>query len=86
MCNASKVNTNYLKHFAKNDFTMSDTLSFSYMLKKADNSESNEAVSYDVESHFPNIPLKETIVYILCKIYGDKSIKAFCKKSKNLLV
>ena len=86
MCNASKVNTNYLKPFAKNDFIMSDTLSFSYMLKKADNSESNEAVSYDVESLFTNIPLKETIVYILHKIYGDKSIKAFCKKSKNLLV
>ena len=51
------------------------------MLKKADNCENNEDVSYDVESLFTNTPVKETIEYVLHKIYGDKSIKVFCKKS-----
>ena len=60
---------------------MSDMLCFSYMLKKENNSENNEDIPYDVESRFTNIPVKKAIVYILHKIYGDKSIKAFCKKS-----
>ena len=88
--NASKVIANYLKPIAKNDFTISDKLSFPDMLKKAVNSEDYENVSYDVESLFPNIPVKETIEYILHKIYVDKSIKPLkvCKKSifKKLLV
>ena len=66
----------------------SGTLSFPDMLKKVVNSEDYEDVSYDVESLFTNIPVKETIGYILHKIYVDKSIKPFCKKSifKRLLV
>ena len=86
--NASKVIANYLKPLAKNDFIMSDTLPFPDMLKKAVNSEDYEDVSYDVESLFTNIPVKETIEYILHKIFVDKSIKPFCKKSifKKLLV
>ena len=52
------------------------------------NSEDYEDVSYDVESLFTNIPVKETVEYILHKIYVDKSIKPFCKKSifKKILV
>ena len=86
--NASKVIANYLKPLAKNDFIISDTLSFPDMLKEAVNSEDYEDVSYDVESLFANIPVKETIEYILHKIYVEKSIKPFCKKSifKKLLV
>ena len=58
------------------------------MLKKVVNSEDYEDDSYDVESLFTNIPVKETIEYILHKIYVDKSIKLFCKKSsfKKLFV
>ena len=58
------------------------------MFIKAVNSEDYEDVSYDVESLYRNIPVKETIDYILHKIYVDKSIKPFCKKSifKKLLV
>ena len=83
--NASKVNANYLKPLAKNDFIISGTLSFPDMLKKAVHSEDYEDLSYDLESLFTNIPVKETIEYILHKIYVDKSIKPFCKKlfSKN---
>ena len=58
------------------------------MLKKAVNSEDYEYVSDDVDSLFANITVKETIEYILHKIYVDKSIKPFRKKSifKKLLV
>ena len=56
-------------------------LSFPDMLKKAVNSEDYEDVSYDIKSLFTNIPVKETIEYILHKIYVDKLIKPFCKKS-----
>ena len=37
------------------------------------------AVSYDVESLFTRIPVKETLKYFLQKIYVDKSITPFCK-------
>ena len=46
--NALKVIANYLKLLAKNDFIISDTLSFPNMLKEAVNSEDYEDVSYDV--------------------------------------
>ena len=57
-------------------------------MKKAVNSEDYENISYDVELLFTNIPVKETIKYILHKIYADKSIKPYSKMSifKKLLV
>ena len=86
--NASKVIANYLKPLAKNDFVINDTLSFPDMLKKAVNSEDYEDVSDDVDSLFTNIPVKKIIEYILHKIYIDKLIKLYCKKSilKKILV
>ena len=39
-----------------------------------------EYVSYDVDSLFTNIPLKETIDYIIHKIYIEKFLKPICKK------
>ena len=76
--NASKVIENYLKSLAENDFIISDALSFPDMFKKGVNSEDYEDVPDDVESLFTNIPVKETLEYILHKIYVDKSIKPFC--------
>ena len=49
------------------------------MLKEAVNTEDYKDVSYDEESLFTSIPVKETIEYVLHKIYVDKSIKVFCK-------
>ena len=79
--NSSKVIANYLRPLAKNDFIISGMLSFPDILKKAVNSEDYEDVSYDIKSLFTNIPVKKTIEYILHKIYVDKLIKPFCKKS-----
>ena len=86
--NASKVIANYLKPLANDDFIIIDTLSFPDMLKEAVNSEDYEDLSHDVESLFTSIPVKETIEYISNKIYVDKLMKPFCKKSifKKLLV
>ena len=65
ICNALKVIANYLKPLAKNNFIISDTLSFPGMLTKAVNSEDYEDVSYGVGSLFTSIPIKETIECIL---------------------
>ena len=39
-----------------------------------------EDVSYEVESLFNNIPLNETIDYILNQIYNEKKLKPICSK------
>ena len=42
--------------------------------------EDEEDVSYDVESLFTNIPINETIDYILDQIYNKKKLKPICPK------
>ena len=85
--NASKVVAKYLSPLSKNEFSISDTLSFPELLKNSSNDESYEDVSYDVESLFTSIPVQETIDYILQRIYVRKEINPFCQKSifKKLL-
>ena len=51
------------------------------MLWNAKESDDYEDVSYGVDSLFTSIPVKETIAYIIQKIYVKKEIKPFCKKS-----
>ena len=50
-------------------------------------SEDEEGVSYDVESLFTNIPIKDTIDFICEEIYVHKKLEPICKKSifKKLL-
>ena len=43
-------------------------------------SEDEEDVSYDVESLFTNIPIKETIDYIIEQIYTHKKLKPICSQ------
>ena len=85
---ASKVAAQFLKPLAKNEFTISDTLAFPELLKNIENSDDYEDVSYDVESLFTSIPIKETIDYIIHKIYTKNVIEPMCKKSifKKLLI
>ena len=64
--NCSKVTAEYLKSLCQNEYSIKDTQSFPEMLRdlpQLNNDEEN--VSYDVDSLFTNIPLKETIDYIL---------------------
>ena len=84
----SKVVAQFLKPFAKNEFTISDTLAFPEWLKNIENSDDYEDVSYDVESLFTSITIKETIDYIIYKKYTKNFIEPMCKKSifKKLLI
>ena len=60
---ASKVIDKYLKPLAKNEYTISDTLTFPYLVKNASNSNEYKDVLYDVESLFASTPVEETINY-----------------------
>ena len=86
--NTSKVIANYLRPLSKNQYTISDTLKFPDLLKRADTNDNYEDVSYDVESLFTSIPVAETIQYILNRVYTNKELKPLCKKSifKKLLI
>ena len=70
--NASKVVAKYLKPLSKNKYSIDDTLTFPDLLKNAEESDGYEDVSYNVENVFTSIPDKETIDYIIQKIYVKK--------------
>ena len=79
--NASKVIAEYLKPIANTEFIIADTQSFPTLLKDVTFEEDEEDVSYDVESLFTSIPIKETIEYICDEIYVHKKLKPMCKRS-----
>ena len=79
--NPSKVVAKYLRPLSKNKYSIDDTLTFPDLLKNAEESDDYEDVSYNVKNLFTSIPVKETIDYIIQKIYVRKEIKPFCKKS-----
>ena len=70
----------YLKPLAHNKYVIKDSLKFPELLKSKPLQEDEEDVSYDVESLFTSIPVRETIDFILCEIYDRKVIPPFCKK------
>ena len=61
--NASKVIAKDLKPLAKNEYRISDTLTFPDLVKD---------VSYDVQSLLKSIPVEDTINYIVDRIYVRK--------------
>ena len=78
---AAKVIGEYLKPLAFNEYKINDCLKFPDMIKALPPLQKNEEyVSYDFESLFTNIPLKETIDYIIHKICNEKLLKPICKK------
>ena len=48
--NASKVVAKYLSPLSKNEFSITDTLSFPELLKSSSNDECYEDISYSIES------------------------------------
>ena len=65
-CNAAKVISDYLSPLCKNKHTINHTLSFADMMKRLPPlPDDKEYVSYDVVSLFRNIPLSETIGYMI---------------------
>ena len=79
--NASKAVAKYLRPLSKNKYSTDDTLTFPNFLRKAEESDDYEDVSCAAESLLKSIPVKETIDYIIPKIYVKKEIKPPCKKS-----
>ena len=64
-----------------NECNIKDTLPFSQLLKDLLPFKNDEEyVSYDVESLFTNIPLKETIDCILEQIYVHTKVPVTCSK------
>ena len=86
--NGAKVIADYLKPLCQNEYKINDTQSFPSMLKDQTPLNPNEEyVSYDVESPFTNIPVDETINYIINEIYQKKKLPLICSRTifKRLL-
>ena len=74
--NCSKVIGEYLKPLCQNEYSIKDTQCFPEMLRDLPPLKNNEEyISYDVDSLFTNIQLKEAIDYILEEIYVNENMK-----------
>ena len=71
---ASKVVANYFRPLTNNKFIIKDCLLFPDILKSTVLANDEEIVSYDVESLFTKIPIKEAIDYICDEIYRNNAI------------
>lgn len=75
---ASQVIAKYLSPLTKNGFKFKDTLDFADMLKAEFSlSKNEEYFLYDVESLFTNIPLNDTINYILDQVYNKNDFQSY---------
>ena len=70
-----------LKPLCSNQCKISDTQEFASLIKdQPPLNYDEEYVSYDVDSLFTNIPIAETIEYIIHQIYIEKKIPPICSK------
>ena len=79
--NAAKVISNNLKPLTKNQYSINDKQSIADTIKSLPPLQKDEEdVSYDVESLFTNIPVQDTIYYILNQIYVGGKLNPICSK------
>ena len=65
-----------LRPLSRNEYTINDTQQFPDRIKNLPLlPQDEECVSYDVEALFTNVPLQETIDYIIDEIYVNKKQK-----------
>ena len=76
----AKVIGEYLKLLAFNEYKINDCLKFPDIKASPSLQKNEEYVSYEADSLFTNIPLKETTDYIIYKIDNEKFLKPICKK------
>ena len=77
--NAPKVVAEFLKPLCSLQNKISDTHEFASLIKNQPPlNDDDEYVSYDVDSLFTNIPVTETIEYIIHQIYVEKKIPPIC--------
>ena len=67
----AKYLASYLMSLTDNQYNLRNTLDFSDCLSQATLAEDEMLVSYDVSSRFGQVPLEETIDYIIHKIYTE---------------
>ena len=79
--NTGKVIAKYLQPLTINEYVITDTQTFPSMLENIPLTDDEEDVSYDVESLFTNIPIKDTIDYVCDQIYIHNKLKPLCKQS-----
>ena len=79
--NAANLIAEYLKPLCSNQYKISDTQEFASLIKDQPPLNDDEVyVSYEVYSLFTNIPVAETIEYIIHQIYIEKKIPPICSK------
>ena len=88
--NATQVIVKYLKSLCSgNNYIIRNTQKFPMSLKQQDPLlPDEEYLSHDVESLFANVPVHETVDYILQEIYVEKKLSKICSKlvMKRLLL
>ena len=88
--NAAQVISEYLKPlYINNEYIIHNTQDFPNIIQNQPSlNENEELVSYDVESLFTNVPIDDTIEYILDEIYIYKKLPKFCSRliMKRLLL
>ena len=88
--NAAQVISEYLKPLVNdNIFILNNTQDFASIIKDQPPLNADEEyVSYDVESLYTNVPLHDTINYILDEIYVKKKLPQLCTRRvfKNFLL
>ena len=84
----AKYLANYLQPLTENDYTIKDTTEFPARLKDRTLDENEMLVSYDVTSLFTQVPLDETIDFIIDEIYNRKKLPPMGTKLlfKRLLI
>ena len=76
--NLSEFFAEYLQPFATNQYTIVNTQTFPSFIGNIPPLQPDEKdVSYDIESLFTNVPVKETIAYITKTVYEDKKFSPF---------
>ena len=77
----------YLSPLATNEHTINNTLDFADLLKDKTLEQDEIMVSYDVNSLFTEIPLDETIDYVIDQIYNEGKLAPLMSKTifKRLL-
>ena len=80
--NAAQVISNYLKPlYTCNEYIIGNTQDFSKLIQEQSPLQLDEEyVSYDIESLFTNVPITETIEYILDEIYVKNKLPKLCSR------
>ena len=78
--NTAQVIAEYLKPLDDSKYVIKDTLTFPNVLTENKIKEDEEDISYDVVSLFTNVPIEDTIEYIINEIYVKKRLKPICTK------